>query len=279
MANPPRALLLGDADHAEFRDAVQMLAATTSLVRAADVTAVLEQLDADDAPLDIIVVAQPYSGCLRSRDLEPLLARVPLARALVLAGSWCEGEARSGLPVPGAIRILWHQWPARWQQELARWADDGCPAWSLPVTATEDDRAFHAADESHAPLAGRVVIVALEPTAGWLADLCRGMGLDPVVRAPRVALTDQRPNCELVLFDVESLRCDTQQDAQRWVRGWQGVPILGLGSFLRRDDSDAWTRAGVRAVLAQPVAVDDLRWHIAEQLRPDARPQRLARES
>ena len=279
MANQLRALFLGDADYAEFRDAVQLLAATSTLLRATDVEAALEQLDADDTPLDVIVVAQPFSGCVRSQDLEPLLVRAPLARVLVLSGSWCEGEPRSGMPLRGAIRILWHQWPARWQQELARWEDGGCPAWSLPVTATDDDRLFLAAEEPVASLAGRVAIVALEPTAGWLADLCRGMRLEPVVHSTRSTRSNDQPACDLVLFDIDSLRCDTQEEALHWARAWQGTPLLGLSSFLRHEDSEAWRRAGVRAILAQPVPVDDLRWHIAAQLRPAAQPRHLTRES
>ncbi|MBX3412319.1 MAG: hypothetical protein KF708_06335 [Pirellulales bacterium] len=268
MAPPPRVLLLGPAEHAEFDAAVALLAATSTLQRAADVPAALAAYETDDAPVDLIVVAQPHSGALRGGDLEPLLARAPLARVLVLAGSWCEGEMRSGLPIAGATRILWHQWTARWQQELARWQQNTCPAWSLPMTATEDDRLLQAADEPLAKLEGRATIVATDATAGWLADVCRGLGLATETLAPRAGFAAMRPACDLVIFEVEALRCDAPESAWNWARAWQGVPLIGVGSFPRLEDRAAWTDAGVQVLLAQPLLIDDLRWHIVARLRP-----------
>lgn len=270
---------MGHAEHAEFHAAVEMLAATSSLLHAPDVTAALEQLDADDTPLDVIVVAQPYSGAIRSDELAPLLTRAPLARVLVLAGSWCEGESRSGQPIPGALRILWHQWPARWMQDLARFEEGACPAWSLPVTATEDDRVFLSADEPLAPLTGRLAIVAYEPTAGWLADVGRGLGLDVQILSPRATFSAERTACDLVIFEVESLHCESPETASSWAEHWRSVPLIGVCNFPRLEAREQWLHAGVKVLLAQPISLDDLRWHITEQLRPKSELARTTRES
>jgi len=260
-----RALLIGDDGHAEFRAAVESLAASTNLARTPDVQTALSEFD-DDAPPDLIVVAQPYSGRQQELALEPLRARAPLARVMVLLGSWCEGETRSGQPIAGATRVSWHQWTARWEQELARLAAGRCPAWGLPVTATDDDRLLHFADDKLPQLQGTVAIVALPETAHWLADVCRGLGLTPLVLAARETRRRKRPACDLLIFEASALAYDTRDEALRWARGWRDVPSVALCEFPRLEDRETWAAAGVGAVLAQPVLVDDLRWHIASQL-------------
>jgi hypothetical protein len=264
-----RALLIGEDGQAEFRAAVESLASTTNLTRAPDVKAALADFD-DDAPPDLIVVAQPYSGRQQELALEPLRARAPLARVIVLLGSWCEGETRSGLPIAGAVRIYWHQWTARWEQELARLAADRCPAWGLPVTATDDDRLLHFGDDKFPQLQGTAAIVAQPETGHWLADVCRKLGLAPLALAARETRGRKRPACDLLIFEASALAYDTRDEALRWARGWREVPSLALCDFPRLEDREAWAAAEVNVVLAQPVLVDDLRWHIAAQLNPRA---------
>lgn len=265
MADELRALLIGDATHAEFRAAVETLSQSTTLVRARDVASALTTCH-ESAPPDVVVIAQPYSGCIPADEVDQLRRLAPLARVIVLLGSWCEGESRSGLPIPGATRIYWHQWPARWEQELARLAAGRCPAWGLPVTATDDDRLLHFAYDDPPQLRGTVAIVASPETAGWLAAVCRGVGLTPLEVAVRDVRARKRPACDLVVFEAAALGYDQSQDALRWARGWHGVPLVALCEFPRIEDREAWTSAGVRAVLARPVLVDDLRWHLAALL-------------
>ena len=74
----------------------------------------------EEIAVDVIVVAQAYPGQFSGEALDRLARLAPLARVVVLLGSWCEGEVRSGRPWPGAIRVYWHQWPARCAQELGR---------------------------------------------------------------------------------------------------------------------------------------------------------------
>jgi hypothetical protein len=269
MANELRVLLIGDDRHAEFRAAIESLAATTSLTRAADPATALAQFDAENPP-DLIVVAQPYSGCVRDHELDPWRARAPLARVIVLLGSWCEGETRSGLPIHGATRIYWHQWSARWERELARLGADRCPAWGLPVTATDDERLLHFADDVLPQLQGTAAIVAAPETAIWLADVCRGLRLVPLELAVRDVRSRQRPACDLAIIEVDALGYDTREEALPCARGWRGAPLVALCEFPRLEDYEAWTTAGVAVVLARPVLVDDLRWHITAQLSASA---------
>src|SRR5437868_5038942 len=66
-----------------------------------------------------IILMQSRPGQFAGREVEELHAQYPLARLLSLIGPWCEGEQRSGRPVPGVVRIAWRQWRQRLELELA----------------------------------------------------------------------------------------------------------------------------------------------------------------
>ena len=89
---------------------------------------------------DVILMAQSRPGQISPRQVEQLHAASPLSRLVVLAGSWCEGELRSGRPCTGVIRVLWHQW----QPRLIPFLQPGSAAvpglWQMPRTASLDER-------------------------------------------------------------------------------------------------------------------------------------------
>ena len=67
-----------------------------------------------DSNFDLIVIAQSQRDQFLSVDLEKLQAIFPLTPIVGLLGSWCEGELRSGQPLPGVTRVYWHQWQGRY---------------------------------------------------------------------------------------------------------------------------------------------------------------------
>src|SRR4051812_24966692 len=80
-----------------------------------------------------IVLTQSRPGRLSVKHVERLHAIEPLARLIVLTGPWCEGEQRSGRPVPGVTRIAWRNWRERLPSVLAVNGD----ATLQPRTASE----------------------------------------------------------------------------------------------------------------------------------------------
>ena len=68
-----------------------------------------------------IVLAQAYPGQFSPVAIDRLRNLAPLARLIAILGSWCEGEPRSGHPLPGVIRIYWHQAAERIRREFPRW--------------------------------------------------------------------------------------------------------------------------------------------------------------
>jgi hypothetical protein len=150
---------------------------------------------------DVIVVAQARPGEFSHQAVDRLRRLAPLARIVGLMGSWCEGEMRSGSPWPASARVYWHQWPARCGGELGHLARGVPSSWSLPITATEEERllADAATRGNDAPLreAHGLQPVGLSPPvglpgglvlirsrsaemAGWLLAACRDRGLAAV---------------------------------------------------------------------------------------------------
>ena len=176
--SPLSILLLGDADRTEFRDARPCLERWGTVHALTDVAAAAALLAEGELVPDVIVVAQAFPGQFSHPTIERLRRLAPLAPVVGLLGSWCEGEMRSGRPWPAAVRTYWHQWPARCNRQLRRLAHGECCAWTLPSTATEEERLLADAECSrHTPCADSVgVAVKLPPQRGLTAT---GLGADP----------------------------------------------------------------------------------------------------
>ena len=142
---------------------------------------------------DVIVVAQAFPGQFSHQAIDRLRRLAPLARVVGLMGSWCEGEMRTGLPWPGAVRTYWHQWAARCDRELRRLAEGECCSWTLPPTATEEERLLADAEcgRAHSPTVGgqsnchpsaALVLIRARSheMAEWLSAACRSRGFATV---------------------------------------------------------------------------------------------------
>jgi hypothetical protein len=109
----PRVLVTGRAAHAEFAEALGVLAAT------ADVNSIACGATlANIAPHDIIVVAQSHPNSVSPRVVDKLREQFPETRIVALLGTWCEGETRTGQPWPDVERVYWYEFPAWWQTYL-----------------------------------------------------------------------------------------------------------------------------------------------------------------
>src|SRR5262245_17034679 len=131
--------IVGDWRHVDSAASVAWLNATVRCVCFDDVDAALVDLRRTEAVNDpgTILLVEPRPGMIGEHDVERLHAAAPLARLVALIGPWCEGEARSGRPWPGVIRVPWRSWRSRLPGEL------GLGSFSpvrLPRTATDTER-------------------------------------------------------------------------------------------------------------------------------------------
>lgn len=253
-------LVVGDTSRAEFREARDSLLAGAQAREAADLLAASALVEQGEFLPEVIVVAQSYPGQFPAAQIDQLRRLAPLARVLGLSGAWCEGEMRTGKPWPGAIRVYWHQWPARWRHELARTARGLCPAWGLPVTATEEERLLAAAEERLARRVGTIGVRARSAdSAEWLCATLESWGYEAVWLHPR------RPpeiQAAAAVFDGTDITGHELEDLRRLAACFDRPRVVALVDFPRLETRRAALAAGAAAVLGKPVMLEDLYWQL-----------------
>ena len=261
MTSPPAILLVGPAHRPEFREAAATLDRFGQVAAAGDATEA-ERLLAGPLVADLIVVVQSFPGEVAAEAVDRLRQRAPLARVVGLLGSWCEGEMRSGEPWPAAVRVYWHQWPDRCAAELDRIGFGRPAAWSLPATATEEERLLL---ESRDPLpagAGLIVVCSRSfDVADWLSDACRRQGYATVRLDPR-----RLPYVEGAaagLFDMADAGPDDLAELAAFTAHLRPAPVLALMHFPRTQDLRRAARHGAAGVLSKPVQLEDLLGRLA----------------
>jgi hypothetical protein len=265
-------LLVGSTDRSEFREARAVLDASGKVTTAADAESASALLETGQVTADVIVVAQAHPGQFSTEAVDRLRCLAPLARVVGLLGSWCEGETRSGQPWPAAVRLYWHQWAAQAGQEIARSRAGKCSTWSLPITASEEERLLLLAEE---PVAKRQGLIALWTPdfemQDWLKAACLGRGYSTVwVLAHRPVPAE---GVTAAVFDGNECRGQERASLEQLAAALGPVPIVALLDFPRVDGRDRALAAGAHAVLSKPLLIDDLFWQIDRVVRNEAQPQ------
>ncbi len=225
-----------------------------------------------------IVLAQAYPGQFSVVAIDRLRSLTPLARLIAILGSWCEGEPRSGHPLPGAIRMYWHEAAIRLRRELPRWVDGTrpatrervprCPvpatfegqgsAWQLPATASDEERLLASV---RAPLAQGRGLVALwtrrPEMEGLLSEACRRAGYSTAWLHPRQPARVQ--GAVAAVYDGDSLNAAGLAELGRLAAEVSPAPVLALLDAPRVQDVRLARTLGA-AVLAKPFRIDELLW-------------------
>jgi hypothetical protein len=250
-------LLVGDTRPAEFLDARRSLIELAELTESPEPAAAAAILQSGLVDPEVIVLAQAYPGQISHSQVDQLRRLAPLARMVALLGTWCEGEGRSGRPWPGVVRVYWHQWAARSAQELARIACGQLPAWSLPPTATEEERLLVSAEAPLPTGEGLIAIHARQTAmADWLASACRQAGYSTLrLCGPN---WPQFAGVRAGLFDATDLGPSETSELDRLVAQIRPAPVLVLLDFPR----PGVLPPGAAAILSKPVLLEDLLWHL-----------------
>lgn len=265
--------IVGDPTVPEFQAALQQVE-LKNRVRYVDARgpASVAIPDPKDEHPHFVLFLSPRPESFSRSWIDQWQQRYPLARFVVLLGSWCEGEVRSGRPWPGVTRVYWHQ-AAR--LEFADAAAGGFTnLWNLPRTATDAERldaAVHGA--TAAPVSGesadsswacRVGVRAARRTQTEdLADACRWSGFCPVDCFKSTG--DLPRDIAALVWDWDrsfDLELATRQLAANFRRE---VPILALVNFPRWQDVLAARPLGI-TILAKPYRITDLRWQLEQML-------------
>ena len=242
--NFPAVQLIGEVDHPDFREAIELLRSGSRLISRA-VT----------GP-ELIVVTQSRPDVMSSDHVNYLQRAAPLAGIIALLGSWCEGETRTGQPWAGIQRLYWYEFPVWWHRQLRLRAANRCPDWARPSGQILRQR------EPGRPRPRSGLVVLRTPqrhNADALADILNQAGhsttWQPHDRArahTRGALAgiwdggqlSDAENAELAAFCTQMSR--------------DGAPVVALLDFPRRDCVDRAYEAGASAVLGKPYLNSDL---------------------
>jgi hypothetical protein len=253
-------MVIGDRAPAEFSEALADLEQRSALQRIDCLSSEPDLrsavTDSDVAPA-IVVLLQHRPGEWTAEQVERVHARWPLARLVILLGSWCEGEPRTGRPPPGVARVYWHQWEAQagryWDQQ-----GEGAHPWNLP--------------RSHAPLDGFLEAGVSRPAAGEL------IAIEAIEESSFDALAETlvRAGYRTVRWRIDRpgevrgaaalIWDDPGRSRNDWLRlgeccaSASGTPVVALSGMLRWDDWQTARRWGVAHLLAKPFDLEDLLW-------------------
>jgi hypothetical protein len=271
MSRVPQCLWIGPTHRQEFERALRALRGQYRLVACLSGTPLLRQ-DLADCPSgssqsgdawapDLVVFAEVTTGELAAELVERVGQRWPAARRLVLRGQWNAGrtanrgaETRGSDPSGQAMSagVAAHPVSAGPIEAVIRAAErepvgrHGRPADSEVREPSADgcDRSFPAPKRS---LAGCALVVSqdAELASALLEGLWSGGWLG--VWAPW--------SCSVLIEQPTALLVDLPRDESEQTEllcqvqlRYPGVPILGIGSFVRAGEADRLRAHGVREV-------------------------------
>jgi hypothetical protein len=244
----PGVYLVGQVDHPDFRNAMELVRSTSEFFVA-------------NVPPEVVLIAQSRPGKFSQADVESLRLRWPLAGIVSILGSWCEGETRSGRPWPGVRRFYWYEFSAWWRQQIELRMAGRCPEWLQPTTDI-----YRVAPVGPSQVVARkstrgviLLEVANHSLADAISDVLYDTGYSTVWHPPGRAATIVR-RAAAGIWDGVQLD-DGEADALRkFCRslGRDSAPVVALLDFPRRDRCALARRLGAAAVMGKPWINADL---------------------
>jgi hypothetical protein len=252
----PTVLVVGNSSRAEFAVIATELAATACWSATETAAEAERMLGESVATPDLIVLVQSRPGEVDAPSIERLRQVAPLSPMWIVLGSWCEGEARSGRPVAGVLRIYWHEWPLRWREELERLRLGQTPLWTLPVTMSDEERLLERFERSAADTSdhrGTVAIAASSrATESALIDTFRAAHFG--------ILSSENPDgltATAIIWDTTAWQATQRKLVKELWSRFGEAPIVALVTFPQFRDVEQMLAVGVAAVLAKPLLIDD----------------------
>ncbi len=228
------------------------------VTRVADVYAAIARLGESPISVHGIVLAQAWPDQFSAAAIDRLRNLAPLARLIVILGSWCEGETRSGSPLPGVIHIYWHQAAIRIRREFPLWFEPQGSAWRLPATATDEERLLASVGTPLPKGSGLVAIwTRRREMEELLADACRKVGYSTVWLHPRQPARAQ--GAVAAIYDGASLDPAGLAELTQLAANVSPAAIVALLDAPRIQDVRLARTVGA-VVLAKPFRVDELLW-------------------
>jgi len=253
-------LAIGSWQEKEFRLAIAAIEEAATWQTVADLHQAEENLRTEEATPELILLAQPLPGHYRQQHIDRLQALAPLARIVIVAGSWCEGGLRTDIPLSGVLRLYWHELAPWWKSAQTRVQAGLCPPWSLPADNPQAGRSLPAVKTNGPALDAPVAIHAkdfsvYESLAAAMGP--RGIATLWIQPARRVDLKQKVSSgiwdgSQLDEEELKQLTDFCSQVAQH------DAPVVALLDYPRVEHFAQAKNAGASAVFGKPYVVDEL---------------------
>lgn len=274
---PSKVLVIGDRRSPDFSAAVDALEAGQRIAVVGDITTADDWLRRGSGAVRQVMLLQSWPGQWSAKEIGRLRQVAPLAEFAALLGPWCEGETRTGQPLPGVRRILLKEADiGRVLRELAVHGPS-CPA---PSTATEEDRALSNRVEAPRLQGLSVAVVSREAAlAHLILDTVAIAGgaawtIDPI----RLPVASAGAAADAMVWDAcEALSlAERRQEWAELVKRFRPAAAIGLHGFHRRHEAvefqDEAAQHGTQlGWLAKPFSVAALVQRIAALSKNDVR--------
>ena len=249
-------LLTGEYWHHDFSGLIADANCSATL---REIESILKNGSAREPRYQVVVIAQPRRGQFEAKKLEQLAEQFAHIPIVLLCGSWCEGETRSGSPVAGIIRIYWHQWRGRFQnfQRQLRTHRIGC--WHLPRIASLSDQIqadnFKIDSETVLPKIG--ISTLNHETFSMLSEVLGKT--NSVWIAPSDCDELRQSDFSVICVEANSLTQQTVQRIEELQLHFPVTPLVLVLNFPRRSEFQLAARLGIFEIVSKPFQLSDLR--------------------
>jgi len=243
-------LAVGPWHTAEFATAVANVGEEIFLQHYPDVEQACNGIAYEEIVPELILVAQSLPGAVRQHEVDRLQQLAPLARIVVVAGTWCEGELRTGRPPNGVLRLYWYELATWWQAAQRRWSIGLCPAWSAPLDHPQAGRFAIDSTIDGLSLPG---VVAID-SADYAVFECLA---DALGASAIWARNDGSLRAAAGIWDGGQLNDLELHKLTHFCRQVTG-PVVALLDFPRVEHFAAARAAGAAAVFAKPYVIEEV---------------------
>ena len=240
-------LVTGKFEHWEFCDCIFALNDLANC-RTVEETSIEQLGDVIDS-FDAVIAFQTRPGELGHDLFRYLQTNAPLSPIVMVLGSWCEGEMRSGYPPEGVIRYYWHQFESHWRDFASSLINDVTTSWHLPATMTHADRLLERPPvQSEEPI--NIAVVARQPwNAEAICDACNAIGYRAEILKD---LQQPDPDCQVVVYDDDGFSTNTFEEINKY-----SIPTVVTSGYPRKFEiQQLFPRA---AIVSKPFGLVELR--------------------
>ena len=267
--NPLEILISGDYWHEDFREPFSRLEVPATMVPTQQIQSVFGR------QFHLIVLAQSRRDQISQSTIDFLRSELFEVPIVLLLGSWCEGENRSGKPLQGVNQVLWHQWDSRFERFCIQMKEGLKSDWHQPLTASVSDRVRDFAPDSAISemLQGKKVLISSEDNTTFesISDMlsiyqCAGFWAE---------------SRESGAADVDAICVDGNGASEELIdrivnlkAKFENVPVSVMLNFPRQQDLDSLMAVGVKEVVSKPYTHNEFPHSLTRSMAGNVEAQR-----